>query len=80
MSLCLSLSLSICVPPPPPNLSSQPELLAGKRYEEDVDIFSFGVVLYEVAARDLPYKDVRMSGGKKENRKGVMTKMMREWR
>ena len=36
-------------------LWAAPELLAGKRYCEDVDTFSFGVVLFEIAAKQLPY-------------------------
>ena len=56
---------------------SQPELLAGKRYSEDVDTYSFGVVLFEIAAARLPYAKERQayteSGGK-----GINMKMMRE--
>ena len=55
----------------------QPELLAGKRYNEDVDTYSFGIVLSEIAAARLPYAKERQayrdSGGK-----GVNMKMMRE--
>ena len=35
-----------------------PEILKGLRYDERVDIFSFGVVLSEVKSRSLPYQDV----------------------
>ena len=37
--------------------NEKPELLLGKRYNEDVDTFSFGAVLYEIAVRDIPYGD-----------------------
>ena len=33
----------------------KPELILGKRYNEDVDTFSFGAVLYEIAVRNIPY-------------------------
>lgn len=46
-------------------LWAAPELLAGKRYCEDVDTYSFGVLLYEVATRDLPYPRERAAFLKK---------------
>ena len=33
-----------------------PELLSGKRFREHADTFSFGVVLYEIAVRHVPYE------------------------
>ena len=49
-------------------LWAAPELLGGKRYAEDVDTYSFGIVLYEIACRDWPYRSERKafrdSGGK----------------
>ncbi len=55
----------------------QPELLAGKRYNEDVDAYSFGVVLFEIAACRLPYAR-RREVYKKKGGKGLDMKMMRE--
>lgn len=52
-------------------LWAAPELLAGKRYNEDVDTYSFGIVMYEVAVRELPYADLR-------KKKGNKIKMMQE--
>ncbi len=54
----------------------QPELLAGKRYNEDVDTYSFGVVLFEIAAARLPYAKERQAY-KESGGKGVNMKMMR---
>ena len=56
---------------------SQPELLAGKRYSEDIDTYSFGVVLFEIAAARLPYARERQAY-KESGGKGVNMKMMRE--
>lgn len=33
-----------------------PEKLRGDKYDEKADSFSFGVLMYEVMARELPYK------------------------
>ena len=55
----------------------QPELLAGKRYNEDVDAYSFGVVLFEIAACRLPYARER-EAYKVKGGKGVDMKMMRK--
>ena len=33
-----------------------PELLSGNRFREHADTFSFGVVLYEIAVRHVPYE------------------------
>ena len=55
----------------------QPELLAGKRYNEDVDTYSFGVVLFEIAACRLPYARQR-EVYKNKGGKGIDMKMMRE--
>ena len=60
----------------PPNCR-QPELLAGKRYNEDVDTYSFGVVLFEIAACRLPYTRER-EAYKQKGGKGIDMKMMRE--
>ena len=49
----------------------------GKRYNEDVDTFSFGAVLYEIAVRDIPYGE---EPAKFENQKrgAGAKKIMRE--
>ena len=60
-----------------PTKHTQPELLAGKRYCEDVDTYSLGIVMFEVAMRKLPYSK-RMSDFKKKGGKGVDSSMMRD--
>ena len=54
------------------NRTHQPELLAGKRYSEDVDTYSLGIVMFEIAMRTWPYTDeilkFKKSGGKGINR------------
>ena len=49
----------------------------GKRYNEDVDTFSFGAVLYEIAVRNVPYGD-EIAEFKKQKRAGGSKKIMRE--
>ena len=49
----------------------------GKRYNEDVDTFSFGAVLYEIAVRNVPYGD-EIAEFKKQKRAGGPKKIMRE--
>ena len=49
----------------------------GKRYNEDVDTFSFGAVLYEIAVRNVPYGD-EIAELKKQKRGGGVKKLMRE--
>eukprot|EP00002_Diphylleia_rotans_P010349 TRINITY_DN207_c1_g2_i1.p1 TRINITY_DN207_c1_g2~~TRINITY_DN207_c1_g2_i1.p1 ORF type:complete len:2529 (-),score=565.37 TRINITY_DN207_c1_g2_i1:198-7784(-) len=34
-----------------------PELLQGRRYNEKADVYSFGIVLWEMEARESPYRD-----------------------
>jgi serine/threonine protein kinase len=36
-----------------------PEVIAGHRYTEKADVFSFGVNLWELLTRDTPYKDMQ---------------------
>ena len=55
----------------------KPELLLGKRYNEDVDTFSFGAVLYEIAVRNIPYGE-EIAEFKKQKRAGGSKKIMRE--
>ena len=57
-------------------LWAAPELLAGKRYCEDVDTYSFGVVLYEIAVRQLPYWD-EIQAYKAKGGKGMKAGLMR---
>ena len=49
----------------------------GKRYNEDVDTFSFGAVLYEIAVRNVPYGD-EIAEFKKQKRSGGVKILMRE--
>ena len=57
-------------------LWAAPELLSGKRYNEDVDTYSFGVVLYEIAVRELPFEEeLRILS--ESGAKGIKGKIMR---
>ena len=33
-----------------------PEVITGEQYSEKADIFSYGIILWEIAAREKPYK------------------------
>lgn len=33
-----------------------PEVIAGQVYTEKADVFSFGIILWEIAAREPPYR------------------------
>lgn len=33
-----------------------PEVISGKKYTEKADVFSFGIILWEIASRQPPYK------------------------
>jgi len=35
-----------------------PEVISGKLYTEKADVFSFGIILWEIASREPPYKNV----------------------
>ena len=48
-----------------------PEILMGKPYCEDVDVFSFGVVLYEVVAKRWPYEELRKKTPSQELMKSI---------
>ena len=58
-------------------LWAAPELLAGKRYCEDVDTYALGIVMLEVATRQLPYAQARKAFAKSGG-KGVNPTMMQE--
>jgi serine/threonine protein kinase len=36
-----------------------PEVITSKRYDEAADIYSFGIMLWELISRDVPYADVQ---------------------
>ena len=36
-----------------------PEVLKSKEYSEKADIYSFGIVMWEICERDLPYPNMR---------------------
>eukprot|EP00002_Diphylleia_rotans_P032501 TRINITY_DN6834_c0_g1_i1.p1 TRINITY_DN6834_c0_g1~~TRINITY_DN6834_c0_g1_i1.p1 ORF type:complete len:423 (+),score=68.55 TRINITY_DN6834_c0_g1_i1:140-1270(+) len=38
-----------------------PEVLRGDRYDEKVDVYSFGIIMWEMFSRRLPYADLRSS-------------------
>ena len=62
-------------------LWAAPELLSGKRYEEDIDTFSFGVLMYEIVARAYPYEqDIEAYGSKNpgHNKAVFAKKLMKE--
>ena len=42
-------------------LWAAPEILRGERYDERVDRYSFGVVISEVMAREVPFSDIPKS-------------------
>lgn len=33
-----------------------PEVIVGENYSEKADVYSFGIILWEIAAREPPYK------------------------
>lgn len=35
-----------------------PEVITGKNYSEKADVYSFGIILWEIAAREPPYKNI----------------------
>jgi serine/threonine protein kinase len=36
-----------------------PEMLAGKKYDARVDVYSYGIVLWEIASQRLPWEEVQ---------------------
>eukprot|EP00002_Diphylleia_rotans_P038490 TRINITY_DN8774_c0_g1_i7.p1 TRINITY_DN8774_c0_g1~~TRINITY_DN8774_c0_g1_i7.p1 ORF type:complete len:230 (-),score=40.13 TRINITY_DN8774_c0_g1_i7:79-768(-) len=38
-----------------------PEILSGKSYSEKVDVYSFGIILWEIETGQIPYKDMDSS-------------------
>ncbi|EGZ11238.1 hypothetical protein PHYSODRAFT_337967 [Phytophthora sojae] len=53
-----------------------PEILEGKRYMEQVDIYSFGVVLSELDTGKIPYHDALTSEGKKPKPFQILSDVM----
>ncbi|KAE9049693.1 hypothetical protein PR003_g3785 [Phytophthora rubi] len=53
-----------------------PEILEGKRYTEQADIYSFGVVLSELDTGKIPYHDALTSEGKKPKPFQILTDVM----
>ena len=54
MPNCVGMLLSPPPPPPAPNVPLQaPEVVLGQPYNEKVDVFSFGVLAYELLARSM---------------------------
>ncbi|KAF1778322.1 Protein kinase-like domain [Phytophthora cactorum] len=53
-----------------------PEILEGKRYTEQADIYSFGVVLTELDTGKVPYHDVLTAEGKKPKPFHILTDVM----
>ena len=49
-------------------LWAAPEILRGKRYNESVDVWSFGILLYEIMVKELPYRKERDAYAKKGGR------------
>jgi len=35
-----------------------PELMRGDKYDEKVDIYAFGIILYEMVSNDVPFKEM----------------------
>ena len=57
-------------------LWAAPELLAGKRFREHIDTYSFGVVLYEIVVRHTPYKgEARFKGKGKAGAMSLASKV-----
>ncbi|KAG7382243.1 hypothetical protein PHYPSEUDO_005085 [Phytophthora pseudosyringae] len=53
-----------------------PEILEGKRYTEQADIYSFGVVLTELDTGKIPYHDALTAEGKKPKPFQILTDVM----
>ncbi|KAL4124222.1 hypothetical protein PRIC2_010059 [Phytophthora ramorum] len=53
-----------------------PEILEGKRYTEQADMYSFGVVLSELDTGKIPYHDALTSNGKKPKPFQILTDVM----
>lgn len=53
-----------------------PEVLEGKRYTEQADIYSFGVVLTELDTSKVPYHDALTAEGKKPKPFQILTDVM----
>ncbi|RLN14404.1 hypothetical protein BBJ28_00027217, partial [Nothophytophthora sp. Chile5] len=53
-----------------------PEILEGRRYSEQADIYSFGVVLSELDTCKIPYHDFLTAGGKKPKPFQILKEVM----
>jgi mitogen-activated protein kinase kinase kinase 9 len=38
-----------------------PEVIAGKPYTEKADIFSYGIILWEISSREPPFRRISLS-------------------
>ena len=52
-------------------------MLAGKFYNEDVDTYAFGIVMYEIAVREYPYRKEKSEFRKRGGRKGATGELMK---
>jgi mitogen-activated protein kinase kinase kinase 7 len=53
-----------------------PEVLEGRRYTEQADIYSFGVVLSELDTSKIPFHDVVTAEGRKEKPFRILQRVM----
>jgi mitogen-activated protein kinase kinase kinase 9 len=37
-----------------------PEVIGGQTYTEKADVFSFGIILWEIGMREPPYRSIRL--------------------
>ena len=60
-----------------------PEVATASRYNTKADVYSFGVILYEITKRDLPYRDregMNPMGLAVEVGKGLRPTIEEDWR
>lgn len=46
-----------------------PEVISGQVYTEKADVFSFGIILWEIASREPPYRSILLNLFFKKNNK-----------